>query len=142
MSTYQNNVSYVSVEEQAREDMSKILSAFGMALRIIAPVMLATAAIIMSVHYGSVVILAVAGITALAMMSHLGLAIVRFFGRNEERIWKRAFGKAWGNWAKWTTWPILCGVCTCTLMAIDDGVGATLNVLLMDAVGFILRLVG
>ena len=132
-----NDVKYVSVEEQAREDMGKVLGVFGMTLRFLTPVIIATVTIICGHHCGDMCVQALASIAALTLMSHLGLAVVRFFGRNEEGVWKSAFGSAWGTWAKWTVWPMLCGTVACSLMLIDIGAGATLNNTLMDSLGYI-----
>lgn len=134
---------YVSVEKQARSDIGRAFSAALVALRFLVPIIIGATALVMSEMYGPAFpLLGVGGVVSAILLTHIALAIVRFFGRNEENMWKADFADAWLTWSKWTIWPLLCGAVACALMFFDIGVGATLNNTLMDSLGYIRGIVG
>lgn len=134
---------FVSVEEQARSDIRRGLRAAVMVLKFLAPIIIGAAAIFMAEIYGQTYpILAVAGTVSAIATSHVFLAIVRFFGRNEENQWKRDFGRAWFVWTKWTAWTSVCGIATCALMLVDVGAGSTIAMTVAEVQGFILGIIG
>lgn len=140
MSTYRNNDHYTDVGTQAASDLKKV-ARLALTLAIfVAPIIISMTAMVIAQSHQNWVMIGMAGVSIITMLVHAMFATVRFFGRNEQAVWKADLEEIWFTWTKWTVWPLVIAITSCVLMLLTYD--AVVVGMLMDAQEYIRSILG